>query len=277
MLFEKGTVRALADITSSPIGPRSHSVLLGGHASDPAVFALSGIHTYRELGRRLDGCATYGVFVEREIMSLDSRVAPYSVEELAREYRTVIERRDAKGPYRLIGYSFAGLVAYEVAQQLIDAGREVHFLGLIDALLPEWTLGWRFRLDQLARLASGQPRDIVAFLRRRFGEAIQPRKPEFMRYPVDVKLGPLEAQRDALNRKAAEAYMPRIRPYQGRVTLVTSGVRLREDPLKSPTCGWDAFVRTLDLRCIHADHFRMMSDEPYVSQLAEILARDLRS
>ncbi len=277
ILFEKGTVRALADITSSPTGPRSHSVLLGGHASNPPVFALSGIHTYRALARRLDEFATYGVFVEREVIPLDSRMEPYSVEELAREYRTVIERRDPEGPYRLIGYSFAGLVAYEVAQQLIDAGKEVHFLGLIDALLPEWILGWRFRLDQIARLPSARPRDIFAFLRRRFGERHQPPTAEFMRYRRDARLGPLEEQRDALNRRAAESYMPRIRPYRGRVTLVTSGVRLQEDPLKSPTCGWDAFVSTLDLRSVHADHFRLMSDEPYVGQLAEILARDLRA
>jgi acetoacetyl-CoA synthetase len=42
-----------------------------------------------------------------------------------------------EGPYRLAGFSFGGLVAYEMAVQLQRAGAEVDFLGLIDVWPPK--------------------------------------------------------------------------------------------------------------------------------------------
>jgi arthrofactin-type cyclic lipopeptide synthetase C len=42
----------------------------------------------------------------------------------------------AKGPYRLAGWSFGGVLAYEVAQQLMDGGDEVEFLGMMDSWCP---------------------------------------------------------------------------------------------------------------------------------------------
>lgn len=283
LFFEKGTVRALADLSPADREPGegepgSHLVLLGGIASGAPIFAISGIHTYRALAKHVSGgYAVYGVYVEREVAPFDARSRPYTVEDLAREYREAIERRDPKGPYRILGYSFAGMVAYEVAQQLIDAGKEVHFLGLIDAVLPEWTSPWRFRLDQIARMRSVSPRDLLAFVGRRVVERLRASRPMFVRYRDDPTLGSFEEQRDALNRKAAESYMRRIRPYDGAVTLVTSSLRLRQDPLKNPTCGWDPLVSSLTLHGIDADHFRMMSDDPYVAQLAQVLERDLRA
>ena len=41
------------------------------------------------------------------------------------------------GPYRLAGWSFGGLLAYEVAQQLRSAGQAVEFLALIDTFTPQ--------------------------------------------------------------------------------------------------------------------------------------------
>jgi thioesterase domain-containing protein len=38
-----------------------------------------------------------------------------------------------EGPYLIAGWSFGGVLAYEIAQQLISSGAAVEFLGLIDA------------------------------------------------------------------------------------------------------------------------------------------------
>jgi thioesterase domain-containing protein len=38
-----------------------------------------------------------------------------------------------RGPYRIAGWSFGGILAYEIATQLIRAQQEVSFLGLLDA------------------------------------------------------------------------------------------------------------------------------------------------
>jgi amino acid adenylation domain-containing protein len=276
VLFESGTVRALANHAQST-GPTESAILLNGKFSGPPLFMLSGIHIYRELAKRLDGqYSAYGVFARREVGAFDPASGFHSVEDLARDYVAIIRGHQPAGPYRLLGYSFAGLVAYEVAQQLRAAGEEVRFLALVDAVLPEWTQGLRFRLAQIARLRSAPLRNIAAFVSRRLREKFGAPHMEFMRYRNDKRLGPLEERRDAVNRDAAAQYMPRIQPFVGHVTLIASGERLREDPLKSPSCGWSPHVPSLDIHTVDADHFRLMSDDPYVSEMAEVLAGQMR-
>jgi len=45
-------------------------------------------------------------------------------------------RKQCSGPYRLAGWGFGGLLAYEIASQLIARDEEVAFLGLIDSPAP---------------------------------------------------------------------------------------------------------------------------------------------
>jgi arthrofactin-type cyclic lipopeptide synthetase C len=49
----------------------------------------------------------------------------------------LIQKVQPEGPYRLAGWSFGGVLAYEITQQLLDKGKKVEFLGLIDAFCPE--------------------------------------------------------------------------------------------------------------------------------------------
>ncbi|HEX6751380.1 MAG TPA: SDR family NAD(P)-dependent oxidoreductase [Longimicrobium sp.] len=51
----------------------------------------------------------------------------------AAEYAKVIVQTEPRGPYRLVGFSFGGSVAVEVANQLIQAGHEVSLLVLVDS------------------------------------------------------------------------------------------------------------------------------------------------
>ncbi|HZN92212.1 MAG TPA: thioesterase domain-containing protein, partial [Myxococcales bacterium] len=221
-------------------------------------------------------CSAYGVFAPREVGAFDPAGGAHTVEDLARDYVQIIRAQQPAGPYRLLGYSFAGVVAYEVAQQLRAAGEEVRFLALVDAILPEWTRGWRFRVSQLARLLSAPPGDVAVFVARRIRQGRMPPHDVFVRYEQDEKLGPLEKRRDDVNRDAAARYMPRIRPFAGNVTLIVSGERLQEDPLKSPDCGWGPYIPSIDLHRVAADHFRMLSDDPHVSEMAAILVAGMQ-
>jgi acetoacetyl-CoA synthetase len=54
---------------------------------------------------------------------------------MAADYLQEIQARQANGPYCLCGYSFGGLVAFEIARQLSESGYEVGFVGLFDALM----------------------------------------------------------------------------------------------------------------------------------------------
>ncbi|MER7847144.1 amino acid adenylation domain-containing protein [Kitasatospora sp. NPDC096077] len=58
---------------------------------------------------------------------------PGSVREMAADYLARIRAVQPNGPYRLLGWSFGGLVAHAVATLLQDEGAEVELLALLDA------------------------------------------------------------------------------------------------------------------------------------------------
>ncbi|MDQ1835476.1 thioesterase domain-containing protein, partial [Massilia scottii] len=55
-----------------------------------------------------------------------------TVEEMASRYIDGIRSVQAHGPYRIAGWSAGGTIAYEIARQLLSAGAQVEFVGLID-------------------------------------------------------------------------------------------------------------------------------------------------
>ncbi|HLL32467.1 MAG TPA: thioesterase domain-containing protein, partial [Streptomyces sp.] len=59
-----------------------------------------------------------------------------SIEAMAARYVAEIREEHPEGPYVLGGASFGGILAFEMARQLVEAGQEVSHLYLVDALLP---------------------------------------------------------------------------------------------------------------------------------------------
>lgn len=57
---------------------------------------------------------------------------PSSIEEMANAMIPRIKKVQPSGPYALAGYCTGGILAYEIAKQLINSGCSVSFLGLID-------------------------------------------------------------------------------------------------------------------------------------------------
>ena len=64
---------------------------------------------------------------------------PGSLEEMAGIYVAAMVEAYPAGPYHLAGWSFGGALAFEIAQQLTAAGREVGAVALIDAAAPSVT------------------------------------------------------------------------------------------------------------------------------------------
>jgi amino acid adenylation domain-containing protein/non-ribosomal peptide synthase protein (TIGR01720 family) len=56
-----------------------------------------------------------------------------SYSDLASEYINIIKFLQPKGPYQLVGWSFGGVLAFEIARQLVIRGEKVSKLVLIDA------------------------------------------------------------------------------------------------------------------------------------------------
>ena len=61
---------------------------------------------------------------------------PRTIEALAKRCIQLMRAQQPEAPYRVAGVSFGGVLAYEIAIQLIGDDQEVEFLGLIDAICP---------------------------------------------------------------------------------------------------------------------------------------------
>jgi len=73
----------------------------------------------------------------------------YTFEQFIQSLARQIQEIDPHGSIRLTGYSWGGYVAYAVAVALIDAGRQVCFLGILDT---PWSVSPRNVTDRLERL-----------------------------------------------------------------------------------------------------------------------------
>jgi amino acid adenylation domain-containing protein len=69
-------------------------------------------------------------------LMLNDTVHLESVERLAAQHVRAMRRVQPQGPYRVVGHSFGGVVAYEIAHQLLDDRETVDFVGLIDCYRP---------------------------------------------------------------------------------------------------------------------------------------------
>uniref|UniRef100_UPI000617CA5D thioesterase domain-containing protein n=1 Tax=Chromobacterium vaccinii TaxID=1108595 RepID=UPI000617CA5D len=74
---------------------------------------------------------------------------PNTVEGLAARALDLIRSVQPQGPYRLAGWSFGGLLAYEVALQLLGQDQQLEFVGLLDSYLPS-------QLDHVLRQPFGR-------------------------------------------------------------------------------------------------------------------------
>jgi acetoacetyl-CoA synthetase len=105
----------------------------------------------RALGRRMtiDG-AVYAI----QARGLDGVAAPLDrIEDMAASYLTEIRAVQPRGPYRLAGFSFGGLVALEMARLLLATGETVAFLGLLDTYPHPRFWPWRCRAAAWWKLA----------------------------------------------------------------------------------------------------------------------------
>jgi thioesterase domain-containing protein len=104
---------------------------------------------YTELARQLGGGRPiHGLFAS----GIDGGELPAaSVEALARDYLAQVRAVQPLGPYLLGGWSFGGLVAYEMARLLQAMGERVEALAIIDTPAP--TGQPRPEPDTLTRLA----------------------------------------------------------------------------------------------------------------------------
>jgi thioesterase domain-containing protein len=125
---EHGNARRSAELVTLREG-QAGPPLVCIHGGDGGVFF------YLELSRALAGDLPV-MTLESPALSAPEAVGPVAVEALAADYVAALRRHQPRGPYRLAGYSFGGVMVYEMAVQLRRAGEVVEFLGLFDTENP---------------------------------------------------------------------------------------------------------------------------------------------
>src|SRR6267378_1618576 len=106
-----------------------------GAGSPLFCFPGSGgnVHVFREMIAALpEGQPVYAIDMEW----LCEAAQDFTIEQLAAFYLDVIRKIQKSGPYYFCGYSFGGLVAYEMAMRLINEGDSTSLVALLDAPNP---------------------------------------------------------------------------------------------------------------------------------------------
>jgi amino acid adenylation domain-containing protein len=127
-VFQAATLAALAQRlrAATPLQPsRVVSLRIGGDGAP--LYCICGVLIYRQLAQHLpEGFPVRAVYVP---MDQDRR----SVEDLAQGYVDEIRQEQPKGPYRMLGFSFGGVLAFEIGRQLIAAGETVECIHVLDS------------------------------------------------------------------------------------------------------------------------------------------------
>lgn len=202
-----------------------------------------------------------------------------SFEEMAADYIAEIRTVQPHGPYLLAGYSGGGITAYEMARQLVEAGKEVAQVVMLDTPQPrqpplsfgdrlsmKWQDIRRHKTNYLTKYLRDRNRHQAENRTRQEAEHKSGSSEQFNNEKIEVAF-----------RRAAQQYQ--VRPYAGTVTLfrpkpavfyrLSGGRCLQESRnILLADNGWAEHVANLSVHEVPGDHDSMVID-PYARVLAE--------
>ena len=217
----------------------------------------------------------YGI----QARGIDGTDEPFDrVEDMGKFYLEALERSHPNGPYILVGYSFGGLVALEMAQHLRSAGRQVALLVLIDTYPhPRYLSSAQQRRLRVRRIKSHVKEmwklpitDAMSYFSRglknrvRFSDSFS----ESFSDAADVSVG--EAALKRVKGRAYEAYRkyePKF--YPGKINFVTAAEKSFFP--ENPSAVWGHLAAELEIDVIPGDHLSIMNNE--FEPLAAVLTR----
>jgi len=238
-----------------------------GDGPSPVFFVHGAGGTVADLLPIARSLAWPGPVIGIQARGLSRRQAPHpTVEAMADDYLAAIKTRQPRGPYYLCGYSFGGLVAFEMARRLREAGDEIGLVGLFDTMTSP--LGWPLPiwLACVARRAARFAAEAIAAPGARLG-----------RPPQDGPAGVPKSAPASLLKVAASAVIAsaRYRPgfYPGELKLFIPAER---DPaLPSPQALWGRHAAALSIVPAPGAHLTMLS-RPHAAHAAASLTRCLQ-
>ena len=284
----------------APAAATSPLVLLRAGDEFPPFFLVhglgGGVVGYADLVQRLPpGCPIYGL----QAAGHDGETTPdTTIEAMAARYRQAIHSVQRSGPYRLGGYCYGGIVAFELARQLAAAGGTPQLVAIIEGYAPGWrrrhTVHWRSLLSpQRLRLAACHMPFWWQEYRRLGPDVLRRRIVGKLQSPgrttgeggktalgsaqglVDDDLSLLPAYRQQLldaHLQALRCYTPA--PYGGDIVLFRGRdltvSQVMTEPLEA-NLGWCQLAGGVTLHRVNGAH-RNLHLMPYAASLAAALA-----
>ncbi|WP_138734704.1 acetoacetate--CoA ligase [Modestobacter excelsi] len=257
------TIPGVAAAVRRGSGQRSTVVQLapGDPTGVPLFFvhdAWGDVEVYRPLAEQVTGTGpVHGV--RADLLHADGTTK--SVHELAVEALAVVRTTAQDAPLHLAGFSFGGLVAFEMARLSAAEGRPVEFLGLLDTLPP---LAAMRPVEKMAHQLAGQLSAVVPGLADRpLREVLQ------QRFRPDSK----PADRQVLDRSGAVFAEHRLAPYAGPVTYFRA--RLRVPVAGNVLTVWRRAAPDLTVEPAAGSHHDLLAAR-YVGELGSRLSAAVR-
>lgn len=214
-----------------------------------------------------------------------------SIEERAAQYVPKLVELQGDGPYILAGWSLGGVLAYACAIGLKRLGKDVRWVGLIDAVrageeIPQTKEEVRKRWDRYAKFAEKTFNvTIPAIPYEQLEELDDDGQVRFVldavsQSGVQIPAGIIEHQRTSyLDNRAIDT--AEIQPFDGHVTLYMAD-RYHDDAImfeprygiRKPDGGWGEYVADLEVVPIGGEHIQAI-DEPIIAKVGEHMSRAL--
>ena len=177
-----------------------------------------------------------------------------SIEDMAKNYINLIRKIQHKGPYRIGGWSFGGIVAYEMAQQLKSLKEEVELLLLIDS----------YNRNAFSSVVKDDNIDFNLF---------DMEKPDFK--TQDFQAMSLEMEKSF---KILSLYLPQS--YEGNIVILKAKDRyptFSEVPHNDIYNGWGKLINLdkVTLHFVDGYHFKLF-DKKYIKGVARKIASALK-
>lgn len=131
--FQFPTISQLAAVITQPTNATSCLVSLKTGNECPPLFLIHGIDGNVFSFKSLTETINY----PGSIFGIQANTSTQqTIEEIASSYIREIQMRYPNSPYFLCGFSYGGIIAYEMGRQLHQIGQPPEFLGIIDAINP---------------------------------------------------------------------------------------------------------------------------------------------
>jgi len=206
-----------------------------------------------------------------------------TIEEMARSYLTEVQSVQPGGPYLLGGWSMGGVIAFEMAHQLVQQGQAVALLALFESypsatqqqsdktLIQQFSEDLEGVFSKKLYVDPALPQDlspdeqlIQVYLRAKQADII----------PPDLELERLQDMFSIYKRnsEALRRYQPGV--YSGRIMLFTT-ISVHSSGKADKTHGWQALAtQELDVHTIPGNHYSILK-KPNVYHLVELLKEGL--